>query len=689
MLRKLVFRNVKKQIKEYLIYWITLVFTVVLMYSFNNLFFGNMFQQLLVALSQGTNSFDYVCIIVLFLIIVVTILTWFVSYMTNYMLKKRSEEIGIYMILGIEKLQIMKIFLYESVLVGATAVVCGLILGTIFSKMLYVMLLNMFEYGHNMTFDFSVLAMISTIVSFGVIYSVAWILGKKRIEGMQLIELINYKRKGERAFIKNDNLNYIYILISTICYMIGAIVLKKNKISFLSIGLVILFFVLFTLLLFKGGAGIVEKTINKSQGWKLKRNRIFGSRILSNRINFISSTISFASIIFMLSIICIGITSGFIRVMDQTLESTPFDMSILHPGSSYDYSKYEIYIRDKYNVEQTYSYNVYTSLKTDFADIRNSTLNNYWNKIGKDIDVKDVIYSENKYDNYIKYSDYCNLRKIMGLNTEKIESDEYIIQCMPFLKDRFREKSYTLNNEIISCKKIYTDAFGQLDGYGNGQGYIIVVPDEKIRELEISYSLFVANTTQILDDKCIQEMKNNFINVKSLSDNIVADDGQGYATKLCFDGMNYIKTKYEMKATNQAYLLIIPLFYIAIIAGVIGVVILATWLLTDNRNIFDFFGLASVLGMEVREMKLILKKIILLYFSLPMILAIFLGGKITKIWGCKLLIESFSMPVFASYEKETKEMVIIALILFLSIYVLYVWLTHYIIKKNTLLLIHN
>lgn len=50
----------------------------------------------------------------------------------------------------------------------------------------------------------------------------------------------------------------------------------------------------------------------------------------------------------------------------------------------------------------------------------------------KNLELKDVIYSENRYDTYMKYSDYCYLRKMMGLKTEMIAEDELIIHGMPF-----------------------------------------------------------------------------------------------------------------------------------------------------------------------------------------------------------------------------------------------------------------
>lgn len=78
-------------------------------------------------------------------------------------------------------------------------------------------------------------------------------------------------------------------------------------------------------------------------------------------------------------------------------------------------------------------------------------------QIGKNLELKDVIYSENRYDTYMKYSDYCYLRKMMGLKTEMIAEDELIIHGMPFLEEHFNEKLYEVDGSVLKCKTIYTD----------------------------------------------------------------------------------------------------------------------------------------------------------------------------------------------------------------------------------------
>lgn len=681
MLLKIVMYNAKKQAKEYAIYWFTLIITVALIYGFNSIFFYNKTRELFSILDKGSGSLDYRYILVIFSVIVIVALAWFVTYMTDFMLKRRSEEIGIYLILGLDKSQIIKMLIFEFIAIGISAVILGLIVGVGMSTILYTLLLKLFQYKCESIFEGAFFPTIITIFYFSIIYPFAWIMIKKKIVKMQLIDLIDYEKKREYVSV-SFNLNILYLLIGLLCCGIGEILLLNFELSFARICFVTILFFIGIMMIFRGGIGIFQLSIEKSRYLKYKNNRILEWRILVNKIKTNSLSMGLISIIFMICLVCIGMSIGLINVMMKSHEMHPFDISIVYPGSSYDYSKYESYISSVYGVNDSHSYNIYTTKKSDFAYIRDKALLMYWNKLEKNLELKDVIYSENRYDTYMKYSDYCYLRKMMGLKTEMIAEDELIIHCMPFLEEHFNEKLYEVDGSVLKCKTIYTDFFDQLEGYGNGQGYIIVVPDEKVKDMKIEYSLFVANTNELLDDKSISELEKKFVNTRRLSEHIVADDGSGYSTKLCFGKKNYVTTKYELKSANQAILLVIPLLYLSIIAGVIGLVIISVRLLSDKKYILEILRLSLFLGLSEKKIRQILKKIIVFHYFIPIVPALILGTQIIKKWGAELLITSFNMPVFDSYNLILCKMTIVAVLFFFSVSITYTFLTYYIARNS-------
>ena len=96
MLKKLSKRNAKRQAMDYIIYIITLVITVVLMLSFNMV----VFSEEISAIIKEPSILPFLIVVVS--IMVVFIMGALVNHITVFILKRRSREFGLYMLLGIE-----------------------------------------------------------------------------------------------------------------------------------------------------------------------------------------------------------------------------------------------------------------------------------------------------------------------------------------------------------------------------------------------------------------------------------------------------------------------------------------------------------------------------------------------------------------------------------------------------------
>ena len=115
MLSKLAFRNVKKSIKDYIIYLITITISFSLIFALNLV----SSSEAVIELSKGLDRFAYL----LYGInaIVILVISYLINYTTKFMFQKRSKEFGMYMLLGIKKKKITKMFLLENLLIGLIA----------------------------------------------------------------------------------------------------------------------------------------------------------------------------------------------------------------------------------------------------------------------------------------------------------------------------------------------------------------------------------------------------------------------------------------------------------------------------------------------------------------------------------------------------------------------------------------
>ena len=88
MLKKLSRRNAFRQMQDYMVYLLTLILSVTLMYSFHLLVFSEEVKAVL-------GSWSMMPFIIIFIsIVIVLILGRLVSYITEFIFRKRSREFG-------------------------------------------------------------------------------------------------------------------------------------------------------------------------------------------------------------------------------------------------------------------------------------------------------------------------------------------------------------------------------------------------------------------------------------------------------------------------------------------------------------------------------------------------------------------------------------------------------------------
>ena len=104
MPKKLSLQNAKKQVVEYMIYIITMVITVALLLSFNMI----IFSEEIAAIINEKSILPLILITVS--VLVVLVISALVKHITVFMVRKRSREFGLYMLLGVENNDIAKLF---------------------------------------------------------------------------------------------------------------------------------------------------------------------------------------------------------------------------------------------------------------------------------------------------------------------------------------------------------------------------------------------------------------------------------------------------------------------------------------------------------------------------------------------------------------------------------------------------
>ena len=119
-------------------------------------------------------------------------------YINSLLIKQRKKEFALYNILGMEKRHISKVLFWESAYTAVISIGAGLIFGSVFSKLMQLILMKIIggDISFNMDISFSVLFF--TAVIFTGFFLLVLLMNIRTIRVAQPVELLRGSSEGER-----------------------------------------------------------------------------------------------------------------------------------------------------------------------------------------------------------------------------------------------------------------------------------------------------------------------------------------------------------------------------------------------------------------------------------------------------------------------------------------------------------
>ena len=187
-----------------------------------------------------------------------------IFYTNGFLLKRRNKELGLYNILGMEKKHIGNILFWEIILTCGISMLAGLLGGMLFSKLMFLVLLNLINLSTTINFGISVNAVIMTMLVFLSIFIVNIVYNNLKIRRLKPIELLQGSNVGERE----PKAKWILALLGAVCLSIGyyLAVTTQNPLQAMSVFFVAVLFVMAgTYLLFISGSIALLKMLKKNK----------------------------------------------------------------------------------------------------------------------------------------------------------------------------------------------------------------------------------------------------------------------------------------------------------------------------------------------------------------------------------------------------------------------------------------
>ena len=661
MLFKLSIRNMKKSFKDYAIYFLTLVLGVAIFYMFNSIDS----QQAMLEVSQSTRDIIKLMINMLgyISVFVAVVLGLLIVYANNFLINRRKKEFGIYMTLGMGKRQISKIILMETILVGIMSLIVGLIIGVFASQFMSILVAKMFEADMSkFQFVFSKDACIKTCMYFAVMYVAVMFFNTFTVSRYKLINLLNATKKNESIKIKNPVISILVFLFGAgiLGYAYWKVTGDVNSLTTADKILApILMGIVGTISIFWSLSGFIIQVAQKMKSTYLKDTNMFVLRQINNKINTTIISMSVICLMLFMTISILSVSLSLRNTMQRELaDMTPVDLNLSKTanlpesytnkqGKVINYTKEQIE-DSKISIEETLKNNgLDMSVLKDVVEIPIYTSNDLtWEDFfGEDYGKVKAQFPKLDYgaaEAIVKISDYNKIAKLYGTEQYELKDDEYIVLCdydnMAEIRNQvLNEGGHKLTiagreykSKYANCKNGYIEMAASHINTG-----IILVPDNcPLTEDMKEKTVFVANYNVETDEEK-EEIEKNFAdnNNSILLQNL---DNKG----IDLDGIT--KIVIIQSSVGVASIVTFIAIYLGIIFLIASAAILALKQLTESSDNKQRYLVLRKIGCDEKMINRALFRQIIIFFGLPLILAI-----IHSIFGIQ-----FAMTIMAGLAKS-------------------------------------
>ena len=585
MLFKLSIKNITKSIKDYAIYFFTLVLGVAIFYVFNAI------DSQTVMLNVSSSTSEIIRLMTTILggvsVFVSFILGFLIIYASRFLIKRRNKEFGIYLTLGMPKRKISLILFFETLIIGVISLGVGLALGIVLSQLMSILVANMFEADlTKFQFTFSSSAALKALLYFSIMYLIVMIFNTIIVNKCKLIDLLHGNKKSEKVKLKNP-------IICTIVFIIAVIALSyayylvtdgfgtsplMNTISGILIPIAL--GCISTFLIFWSLSGLILKIVMHLKKYYYKGLNSFTVRQISSKIN---------TTVFSMTIICLMLF---------------FTICIFSSALS---------------IKNSLSGNL-----KDLApvDIQFSKLQESLSKEEKENFSKDIIedYNTTVKDTLQRLDVYKYLKDVVDINIYRLEEitlkdNEYVIISNYKMMADIRNISLKNNTKLtINGKDYYPkyqecqDGIIELSGSATNTG-VIILPDNALEGIHPYKNILAANYQA--DTK---EEKENVEDIVStiINNHFNKDTLLSYNTKIDI---------YESSIGLGAMVTFVGL-YLGIIFLISSAAILALKELSESTDNKERFNMLRKIGTDDKMINKALFNQIAVFFLFPLLLAI-------------------------------------------------------------------
>lgn len=422
-------------------------------------------------LSEGMDTFqmilDFINIIILFVI------CFLINYTTKFMFTKRSREFGMYLLLGIRRGKVIRMFLLEILLLGLFALALSFPAGFMISQVISMIIVGAFGIPEVIFITFDPASAGMLILYFaGVCLLVLLNMGRK-MRRISIRGFLDMEKENEKKMLRSAGRRNLFFCISVLLGVLGFLVWNSQFDTNVNSDQSVMYWLMLGIALFiisiygvsvTAGDMLLTLVLRK-KSVKYTGDHLFIARTFSSKVRSMSVTMGTLSMLVVLTLLSLNVSYLNQGMSGYTLElEAPYDVDVFD-----DYEDREIlndyipFVEEDYHIEETFTFDVCKEPKMQLFPITGS--------LGSNTD----------FDPVISLSTYNKLLAMKGREPVTLADDEYIILSDRQLVSRFEETSADLAHKLrdeMSWHFIRTNESGRIVD----KGYTVSVRGQRVEE---------------------------------------------------------------------------------------------------------------------------------------------------------------------------------------------------------------
>ena len=606
---KLIIKNVRKNIRDYMIYFSTLMISVSVFYAFNSISDQPAFSEMGMT---KTLLYDQLGILLSTLtVLIAVVLAFLIIYANQFLLKRRKKELGLYMVLGMKKGRISRIFVGETFCVGVIALVTGLCLGVALSQGISLVALKLFAIDMSkFQLVFSVGAFQKTAQCFAVIFLLVMTFNVWSVSSVQLIDLLTAGRKNETSQNRSRLLAILLFFVSLACILSSGMMFYRNGIlpsrenrSFQVAGILL---VAGTFLFFYSLSTVFVQVLRANSNVYLKGLNTFLVRQVGSKIrtNYFIMTIVCGLLTVTICAVSVGVSTA-LAMNELSGSATPYDLNVLSNVSMDGDSSILEYLASKDADLSGYAENM-EQISIYEADFTYGSLFE-----GQNVELWPI--DEGISDSSVSVlavSDFNRALKMQGKEPVALTENQYLLNCNYKGTFQYVEKALESHADLVlagiplqrASDTVLEETYF-MTSVGNNDRGTLIVPDAVVHSLTKDVNVLLVQYRPDADsDAVLQKMIP-----------IGLDDTHGY--RYAEKNMMY-DMFYGLNALISFLCCYIGLIFLLICAA-----LLALKQLTETTDNIYRYGLLQKLGAKKEQINRALLSQTAIFFAAPLAVA--------------------------------------------------------------------